>query len=281
MKKLTVADILQLDILKNVTICAGAAGLSHFVTGITTAEDPDLIQWLTGGEILLTSLYGAVTGPLSFKEYIDALASKHISALFIKTGERMPEIPAEITQSGSQYGIPIVQLPPDVSFFDVVSSVMKQILNNKAQYFIELQNNMSQLLASGAGEQDILDYLAEYVPASIHLCDSDIMCMGEVCGYLEAATNRYLDENLEGLLKNAANLSAVLYLKKYYTVEIEQRYISGFLKELFRQNMGVKQIVEKAEGYGWHENDSYLAVSIQLEAARNITKVPEALADPG
>ncbi|CCY00256.1 putative uncharacterized protein [Enterocloster bolteae CAG:59] len=46
MKKLTVADILQLDILKNVTICAGAAGLSHFVTGITTAEDPDLIQWL-------------------------------------------------------------------------------------------------------------------------------------------------------------------------------------------------------------------------------------------
>ena len=32
---------------------------------------------------------------------------------------------------------------------------------------------MSQLLASGAGEQDILDYLAEYVPASIHLCDSD------------------------------------------------------------------------------------------------------------
>ena len=44
MKKLTVADILQLDILKNVTICAGAAGLSHFVTGITTAEDPDLIQ---------------------------------------------------------------------------------------------------------------------------------------------------------------------------------------------------------------------------------------------
>ena len=162
---------LQLDILKNVTICAGAAGLSHFVTGITTAEDPDLIQWLTGGEILLTSLYGAVTGPLSFKEYIDTLASKHISALFIKTGERMPQIPAEITQSGSHYGIPIVQLPPDVSFFDVVSSVMKQILNNKAQYFIELQNNMSQLLASGAGEQDILDYLAEYVLSLIHISE--------------------------------------------------------------------------------------------------------------
>ena len=79
----------------------------------------------------------------------------------------MPEIPAEITQSGSQYGIPIVQLPPDVSFFDVVSSVMKQILNNKAQYFIELQNNMSQLLASGAGEQDILDYLAACFHSSV------------------------------------------------------------------------------------------------------------------
>ena len=53
MGALTVAEILKLDIFKNVSISAGAAGLSRSVTGITTAEDPDLIHWLTGGEILL------------------------------------------------------------------------------------------------------------------------------------------------------------------------------------------------------------------------------------
>ena len=57
MKQLTLAEILELDIFKRVSIQAGAAGLSHYVSGITIAEDPDLIQWLSGGEILLTSLY--------------------------------------------------------------------------------------------------------------------------------------------------------------------------------------------------------------------------------
>ena len=47
MGALTVAEILKLDIFKNVSISAGAAGLSRSVTGITTAEDPDLIHWLT------------------------------------------------------------------------------------------------------------------------------------------------------------------------------------------------------------------------------------------
>ncbi|MFR2691190.1 MAG: hypothetical protein ACLTBV_08240 [Enterocloster bolteae] len=93
-------------------MCGSRRACLHFVTGITTAEDPDLIQVAYRRRNSSYSLYGAVTGPLSFKEYIDTLASKHISALFIKTGERMPQIPAEITQSGSHYGIPIVAASP-------------------------------------------------------------------------------------------------------------------------------------------------------------------------
>ena len=49
---LTVADILKLDVLKNVSLCAGTGGLAKAVTGITTAEDPDLLQWLSGGKLL-------------------------------------------------------------------------------------------------------------------------------------------------------------------------------------------------------------------------------------
>lgn len=302
MGALTVAEILKLDIFKNVSISAGAAGLSRSVTGITTAEDPDLIHWLAGGEILLTSMYGAVTGPMSFQEYIDSLASKNISALIIKTGARLSKIPKEIIEAGNVYGIPIIELPPDIRFFDVVSAVMKQILDNKAAYYMELQNNLSQLLASGAQEQAILDYLIQYIPAAIFLCDSEknivycsqsdqfhperavadrislpIMCMGEVNGYLEAVMNQYLDENLEGLLKSAANLLAVFFLKKYYVAEIEQKYISAFLNDLFRGSLTLKEIEEKAAGYGWGREDSYLVASLQLESIRNSSKIPEAL----
>ncbi|MEY8339286.1 PucR family transcriptional regulator ligand-binding domain-containing protein [Lachnospiraceae bacterium 62-35] len=302
MNSLTVAEILKLDILQKASIRAGTAGLANQVTGITTAEDPDLIQWLTGGEICLTSLYGASVGPLSFQEYINTLAKKGISALIIKTGTRLPEIPAEIIEVGNCHQIPVIELSPDIRFFDVVSSVMKRILDNKAQYYIELQNQLSQLLASGAKEQAVLEYLIQYVPASISLCDSEknvshiaqspefysdravadritlpIMCMGEVDGYLQAVTNRYLDENLERLLKHAANLLAVFFLKKYYMAEVEQKYISAFLRDLFRGNLDETQAAEKAESYGWKKEDSFLAASIQLEASGNASKISSAL----
>lgn len=304
MKTITVAELLQLDIFRHVSIRAGAAGLSRAVTGITTAEDPDLIQWLNGGEVLLTSLYAASVGPLPFDEYMSTLAEKDISALVIKTSPRTPEIPADIIRLGNQFRIPVMEFPPDVRFFDIVSSVMKLILDNQAQYYTELQNTLSQLLASGAREQDVLDYLVRYIPAAISLSDSEknvshtaqspqflpekavadritlpIMCMGEVEGYLEAVLNHYLDENLEGLLKHAANLLAVYFLKKYYVAEVEQTYISSFLNDLFRGVLDVKQIENRAANYGWKKDDSYMVASMQLETSRNTAKLPGILVE--
>lgn len=299
---LTVADILKLDILKNVSLCAGVGGLSSSVTGITTAEDPDLLQWLSGGEVLLTSLYGAALGPFSYKEYIRKLASKNISALIIKQKDPSDDIPEEIITGGNHYNIPIIKLPSNIPYIDVISAVMEIILRIKNQYYIEIQNNLSRLLASGSSEQEILDYLSMYIPAAISLYDSEknltfhsqsseflpyvaiadritlpIVCMGEVNGYLEAVTNRALDENLEMLLKTAANLLAILYLKKYYVAEIEQRYISTFLTDLFEGNIEESQIEEKAKGYGWGRNDGYVCFSIELNAVKQTSRIAEAL----
>ncbi|RGZ00416.1 PucR family transcriptional regulator [Clostridium sp. AM58-1XD] len=300
MKNLTVADVLKLDIFKNVSIRAGASGLSSAVSGITTAEDPDLIQWLSGGEILLTTLYGVSTEGLSFSAYIEQLAQKKISALIVKPGPRVREIPEEIIKIGNEYSIPLIELSPDTRYIQVVSSVMQLLLDNKARYYLEIQNALSHMVASGAQEQEILDYLSNYVPAAIYLCDSEknilycsqsdefradvavadritlpILCMGEVNGYLEAVLNHYLDENLEGVLKNAANLIGVFFLKKYYVTKIEQKYISSFLNDLFGGFLDEKQIEEKAASYGWKQDDTYLTAVIQLESDRGGGRIQE------
>lgn len=301
MGDLTVADVMKLDIFKNVTVRAGVSGLASAVTGITTAEDPDLMQWLYGGEILLTSLYGISTDNASLCDYLEKLAKKRISALIIKKGARLLEIPEEIISIGNAHCLPIIELPRDIRFIDVVSGVMRLILDNKTSHYMEIQNRLAQMATSGSNEQDILDYLARYVPASIFLCDSDknclysaqskdfrqeqpvadritlpIVCMGEVNGYLEAVLNHYLDENLEGILKNAATLLAIFFLKKYYIAEIEQKYISSFLSDLFRGVPDEKQIEKKAFHYGWKPGDTFLVAFIHLESERNTMKLTEA-----
>lgn len=302
MGDLTVADVMKLDIFKNVTVRAGVSGLASAVTGITTAEDPDLMQWLYGGEILLTSLYGISTDNATLCGYLKELAKKRISVLIIKKSARLLEIPEEIISIGNAHCLPIVELPQDIRFIDVVSQVMRLILDNKTSHYMEIQNRLAQMATSGSNEQDILDYLARYVPASIFLCDSDknclyssqskdfrqeqpvadritlpIVCMGEVNGYLEAVLNHYLDENLEGVLKNAATLLAIFFMKKYYIAEIEQKYISSFLSDLFRGVLDEKQIEKKALHYGWKAGDIFLVAFIHLESERNTIKLTEAL----
>lgn len=302
MGDLTVADVMKLDIFKNVTIRAGVSGLNYAVTGITTAEDPDLIQWLYGGEILLTSLYGIATDNVTLCDYLKKLTKKRISALIIKNSARLQEIPDKIISIGDSYSLPIIELPPNIRFIDVVSCVMGLILDNKTQYYMKIQNRLAQMATSGSNERDILDYLAKYVPASILLCDSDknclysaeskefhqdlpvadritlpIVCMGEVNGYLEVVLNNYLEENMEGILKTAATLLAIFFLKKYYIAEIEQKYISSFLSDLFRGVLDVKQIEKKALYYGWKPGDTFLVAFIHLESEKSTIKLTEAL----
>lgn len=101
--------------------------------------------------------------------------------------------------------------------------------------------------------------------------------MGKVTGYLTSVTNSFLEEHQEMLLKTASHLLSVLVLKKYYVAKIEQKYISGFLSELFEKRLSPDAIVEKAHNYGWNRGDSYAAISLELSSERSKTKVPEAL----
>lgn len=304
MVSLTVADILQLHIFRTASVLTGSRGLSNTVTGITTADDPDLVHWLRGGEMLIISLRDYDQHAFSNQHYLDELSQKQISALIIKTTKPDEKLPDSLIESGSSLSIPVIGLSPDVRFIDVISSVMNEIQKNKNKYYTDIQNDMTHRLASGANEQDLLDMLARYIPVHVTFSKTDqsltlssqsegfdpssaiadrirlpIMSMGEVSGYLEAVSNRFFDENLEQLLKAAANLLAILSLKKYYIAEIEQKYIAAFLNDLFKGTMTSKQLEERALGYGLHKDDSFLIVLIDLESQNMAGNLQEALMD--
>jgi hypothetical protein len=176
----------------------------------------------------------------------------------------------------------VVLLPPDVRFIDAISAVMSLVMKVKNRYYLDIQNNLTKAVASGFQEEDILHYLGDYIPGYFTVTDSEgqqlqqhtasgfdpntavadrlrlpILCMGKVTGYLTSVTNSFLEEHQEMLLKTASHLLSVLVLKKYYVAKIEQKYISGFLSELFEKRLSPDAIVEKAHNYGWNRGDSY------------------------
>lgn len=304
MADLTIADILKLDIFKDASVHSDTDGLANVVTGITTADDPDLIQWLKGGELLIASIKDYEYNSYQIKDYLSHLFEKKISALVVKVPKSETDLLNSLVESCRQFHIPVIELSSSVRFIDVITSVMNRIQKNKNQYYTQIQNKMARLLASGANEQDLLNELAAYIPAHISFSKLDnslslstiskdfdastsivdrmrlpITAMGEVHGYLEAVSNRFFDENLEQLLKSAANLLSILSLKKYYIAKIEQKYIAAFLNDLFEGNMTPNQLEERAMGYGLHKDDSYLIILIDLESQNPSADIQEPYMD--
>ncbi|MDI2586905.1 PucR family transcriptional regulator ligand-binding domain-containing protein [Psychrobacillus sp. NEAU-3TGS] len=141
-----VKDVLNLSSLKESVVLSGEQYLHKVVKGSTIMEAPDITDWLKGGELILTSLY-----PIRFfneqeqKQFIAKLAEKDVSALVIKNHRFVKEIPQSIIDEAEKCRLPIIQIPKEVPYVDVLYPVMEEILNTqvkKLQYYKEIHDQL-------------------------------------------------------------------------------------------------------------------------------------------
>ena len=90
---LTLRDALQLPILKDAKVVAGAGGLDRPIRWVYNAGVPNAADWLHGGELVLTTVYNMPETAAEQGEYLHQLADKCIVALVITIGMLVDEIP--------------------------------------------------------------------------------------------------------------------------------------------------------------------------------------------
>lgn len=123
MKQLTVAGLLSLPELSRVQVVAGAQGLTRLVTGVNVAEVPQVAQWLSGGELLLSSGY-PFRGQLdSFSTLLADLDRVGVAALGYKPTGWLADLPRELTDQADRYGLPVLLLPAELAYRDVLEAV--------------------------------------------------------------------------------------------------------------------------------------------------------------
>ena len=83
-----VKDLLMEEEMNGARLISGEEGLDNEIKGVTIIEAPDIVKWINGGEVLLTGLYAFRSCSMEdFKNYIDELVKKKISALILKRGK--------------------------------------------------------------------------------------------------------------------------------------------------------------------------------------------------
>lgn len=121
-------------------VVAGHGGLARTIDNVTIMEVPEVVQWLKGKELILTSLYAIKDDINAQNMLVQNLHSAGATALAIKPSQFIKEIPEGIMNSGNRLGFPIIEIPDHIKYLDILSPVMHYIFNEK----VVLQEDLEQ-----------------------------------------------------------------------------------------------------------------------------------------
>lgn len=128
---LSLKKIMQLPSLKSLELVAGHSKIENKVGYVTVMEVPDIVKWLQGNDFLITSLYSVREDVQVQCRLIEELSKSSCACLAIKTGQYVKDIPEELLKTADSFGLPLIKIPYDVPYIDIIMSVMTAILEEK------------------------------------------------------------------------------------------------------------------------------------------------------
>ncbi|MCV7192958.1 PucR family transcriptional regulator [Mycolicibacterium brumae] len=104
-------------------LLAGRAGAGREVNLVLTTELADPAEWLSGGELVLTTGISLPTDDRGRRNYLRTLAESGVAAVGFGTGLTFDEVPADLIADAEQLGLPLIQVPRRTPFAAIVQRV--------------------------------------------------------------------------------------------------------------------------------------------------------------
>ncbi|MBB6635569.1 PucR family transcriptional regulator [Cohnella thailandensis] len=156
----TVKDLLRLPLFSQARLMAGEKGIHAAITRVNVMEVPDTESRVRAGELLVTAGYPFREEPEKLRQLIPELAKRGVAALGIRSKRFVDDVPKEVMEEADRQRVPLIELPPETSFSDVVRTVMESVLAQETALLADLQNriqSMTRLLLDGSGLYAFLD----------------------------------------------------------------------------------------------------------------------------
>lgn len=129
---LPLSEVLRLPCLEGAQVLAGRQGLGRRVSRLNVMEVPDVEPWVKPGELLLTTGYPLRGVPEGLAPLVTRLAERDVAGIAVKAGRYLEEVPADMLAEADRVGVPVVGLPEDLGFDDVINQVLTAVLNRQA-----------------------------------------------------------------------------------------------------------------------------------------------------
>jgi purine catabolism regulator len=210
---LTVAEVLASRVLAGSVVLAGEAGLDRAVERLNVMEVPDILPWVKPRELLLTTGYPLRDAPEKLVGLVADLDGRGLAALGVKLGRYLEELPAEMLAEADRRGFPVIALPAQVAWDDVLEQVLTDLLDQQAAAQArvdEVQHALVQVVLDGGGLPELAGTLVELLGGAVVICTQDgrvLADAGDVTALSAAFSSRCFEPS--GRLRTESEVSGL------------------------------------------------------------------------
>ncbi|CQD20414.1 putative regulatory protein [Mycolicibacterium conceptionense] len=108
-------------------LLAGSAGVGREVSLVLTTELANPAEWLSGGEMVLTTGISLPASGRGRRRYLQLLAESGVAAVGFGTGLTFDAVPDEVMAAAEALGLPLIEVPLRTPFAALVQRVGSRI----------------------------------------------------------------------------------------------------------------------------------------------------------
>lgn len=153
-----VTSFLQLPFTKEFKLLAGQNGLDNQITGVNILDNPNATDWLTPGELIVTSGYFFKETPTALSNFLEHFDRLNIAAICIKPQIYLTPLPPELLKECNVREIPLIEIPYGMAFSKILNTVMNLLSNevNEAnQMALDLNSELLEYGLQGKGLEEL------------------------------------------------------------------------------------------------------------------------------
>lgn len=265
-------------------VISGAAGINRIIKSVTVMEEPDFHKRIKGGEFIISNAYFLRKNVDLLYDLLEILDQNNAAAIGIKVNRYIHKIPDKVIEKAEELDFPLIFIPNNYTFSDVIDTVLEEIINKKVKTlsFSEKTNKIFRdLLRKNKNFFQILDMLAGMLEREIAFYDNifdvyysnynddldnveiekiledkfsyEIKNNSSVYGYIifcDQKADIEISDFEKIVLENAATILEFKIQKEISNYKIERKYKDEFVQSLIFNNFkSWKEIYEGIKFY--------------------------------
>jgi sugar diacid utilization regulator len=209
---------------KNIELISGQGGLNNKIDSIEILEVPDGVYWVEENDFIITTGYYLNDNTENFKNFIETLAYRKASAVGIKIGRFIEDIPQEVLEISNNKNLPLIKIPPHIKYSNILWPVMTNLTNeNKYEKYIldKYKNELLFLTRNDFRIESISELLSSYIGSNCAICsNNDYSIIKNNYNINNDMIKKIINNNYEKIITNDLCTHIKERENNYYIVKI-------------------------------------------------------------